>query len=75
VPPVPPNSYLARQNYLGYKHGGRRWQSSGGDRLYTWDWHHGHIEAFNKRGYHLGVLDAITGVTIDEAVKGRRIDV
>lgn len=45
----------------------------GKDRYYSWDELHGEIEVFNKRGYHLGALDAVTGVQIKEAKKGRRL--
>jgi hypothetical protein len=43
--------------------------------LLTWDSLHGEIEAFDLRGRHVGVLDAITGVMIKEARIGRRIRV
>lgn len=43
------------------------------DRYYSWDELHGEIEVFNKRGYHLGALDAVTGAKIKEAKRGRRL--
>jgi len=46
-----------------------------GKRLYTWDGLHGEIEAFNSRGMHVAVLDAVTGVPIKNAVPGRKINV
>jgi len=42
---------------------------------YTWDSLHGEIEVFNKRGKHIGVVDAVSGELIKDAVKGRSIDV
>lgn len=54
--------------------GEQRWRSKDG-RYYTWDSLHGEIEVFNRRGKHLGVLDAIHGTLIKPAVKGRTIDV
>ena len=51
------------------------WVSESGKRLYTWDSLHGEIEVFNKRGKHVGVIDAVTGVQIKDAVEGRSIDV
>lgn len=60
---------------LGFVHGAQRWRSVDGRRLYTWDDLHGEIEVFNKRGFHLGAADPITGVVFKPAVKGRRIDV
>ena len=56
--------------------GGRQiWRNNEGSRLYTWDSLHGEIEVFNERGYHLGALDAVSGVSIKQAVKGRKINI
>jgi hypothetical protein len=55
--------------------GVNRWRNEGGDRFYEYDRLHGHVEVYNKRGYHLGVLDAQTGRRIGDPVPGRRIDV
>ena len=51
------------------------WISPDRKRLYTWDFTHEEIEAYNRRGKHLGSLDAITGQFVKPAVKGRSIDV
>jgi len=56
------------------KNGQRRWESSNGKRLYTWDSLHGEIEVFNARGHHLGVLN-VKGILIKGPAKGRKIDV
>jgi hypothetical protein len=61
--------------HLGFVHEDRRWRSLCKKRLYTWDEYHGEIEVFSKRGKHLGVIDAISGEIIKDAVKGRTIDV
>ena len=45
------------------------------DRYFQWDELHGEIEAYDKRGRHLGALDAKTGELIKEAERGRRIHV
>ncbi|RKY05088.1 MAG: hypothetical protein DRP66_10935 [Planctomycetota bacterium] len=45
------------------------------NRFYTWDSLHGEIEVFDKKGFHLGALDAVSGQFIKLPVKGRRIDV
>lgn len=45
-----------------------------GDKFYSWDEFHGEIEVFNKRGWHIMVLDP-QGNYIKDAVKGRKIDV
>jgi hypothetical protein len=73
--PLPHPSFLDEQEYLGYVHGGRRWRSADGKRLYTYDALHGEIEVFNTRGRHLGAANVLTGAYIKEPVKGRRIDV
>jgi hypothetical protein len=71
---VPKNSFLWKENYLGFKNNQRLWQSADGD-YYTWDRLHGEVEWYNKHGYHLGVLDSKTRCLIGPAVKGRKIDV
>jgi len=73
--PVPKPSYLDGMEHLGFVHEDRRWRSLCKKRLYTWDEYHGEIEVFSKRGKHLGVIDAISGEIIKDAVKGRTIDV
>lgn len=73
--PIPKPSFLDGCDYLGAFNRERRWRSVDGKRIFTWDSLHGEIEVFNKRGYHLGVLDAVTGAFIKDAVPGRTIDV
>lgn len=73
--PRPRPGFLDRTDYLGYVHGGQRWRSKDGKRLYTWDELHGEVEVFNRRGRHLGAVHAITGIFIKDPVKGRRIGV
>ncbi|PZR13779.1 MAG: hypothetical protein DI532_11515 [Azospirillum brasilense] len=73
--PIPVPSFLDECENLGFVYGDKRWRSKDGKRLYTWDALHGEIEVFNSRGRHLGVLDAITGIPIGDAVPGRKIDV
>lgn len=75
VVPIPKPSFLDGCEYLGAFSGERRWRSYDGKRIYTWDSLHGEIEVFNKRGCHLGAIDAITGVLKKEAVPGRKINV
>ena len=43
--------------------------------LYTWDEFHGEIEVFDRRGWHLGALDKITGEQIKPPRKERRLHV
>ncbi|WP_071651682.1 MULTISPECIES: colicin E3/pyocin S6 family cytotoxin [Duganella] len=73
--PIPKPSYLDECISLGARDGQRRWRSKDGTKLYTWDYTHGDIEVFNKRGRHLGSIDAINGKFIKDPVPGRRIDV
>ena len=52
-----------------------RWISKCRKRIYEWDSQHGELEAYNKRGKHVGVVDNQTGEQIKDPVPGRRIDV
>ena len=77
-----PGQYIPRQHpdFLDEQekftwHGEPRWRDTSGQRIYTYDKRHGHIEAYNRRGRHVGVLDVKTGERIRGAVDGRRIDV
>ena len=73
--PIPRPGYLDTCEYLGYVRGERRWRSSDGRDLLTWDSLHGEIEVYNARGEHRGAKHPITGDWIKDAVRGRRIDV
>jgi hypothetical protein len=73
--PIPKPGFLDTCRYLGYIHGERRWRSPDGKYLLTWDHRHGEIEVYDPRGRLVGVMDAVTGVGIKDAVRGRRIDV
>lgn len=73
--PIPKPSFLDGCDYLGAFNGERRWRSKDGKRVFTWDSLHGEIEVFNKRGRHLGALDALNGNKTKSAVPGRTIDV
>jgi hypothetical protein len=66
--------FLDAQESLGFTHGAMRWRSADRRRLYEWDEWHEHIEVYNQRGKHLGVLDQ-EGRVIGDAEKGRTIDV
>lgn len=57
------------------RRGVQRWRNEDGDRYYEWDEMHGEIEVYDRRGWHLGTLNAVTGVKEKDPVKGRRIDV
>lgn len=51
------------------------WSNKERTRFFTWDSLHGEIEAFDSTGRHLGVLNAITGDLIKDAIRGRKLDV
>lgn len=72
--PRPRPSILDDFESLGFVHGAMRWRSWDRKLLYTWDSLHGKIEVFDARGRHVGVLHAITGSYIKDAVRGRTID-
>lgn len=76
TPPVPrpTDGFLDTQVRLR-RRGAARWSNRSGERLYEWDSLHGHVEGYDKRGWHIGVFDGTTGRMIGPAVKGRRIDV
>lgn len=56
--------------------GGKKvWANSDRTRFFTWYSLHGEIEAFDKLGRHLGVLNALTGDLIKDAIRGRKLNV
>ncbi|MNE91154.1 Colicin-E3 [compost metagenome] len=42
--------------------------------ILEWDYQHGKVEKYNKRGQHLGEFDAETGVQSKPADPARRIE-
>ena len=74
--PGPDDGILRRMESLGSVRGQKRWGSRcrTTGRLFTWDSLHRETEVYNKRGWHLGVMDP-QGRFIKMAVKGRKIDV
>ena len=70
--PKPKNSFLNRFSFYKVIDGRKVYR--GEDRYYSWDELHGEIEVFNKTGYHLGSIDAVSGERRKDAVKGRRIN-
>jgi putative cytotoxic protein len=49
-----------------------RWQAQNG-LILEWDYQHGTIEAYDRRGHHLGEYDFFTGHMLKGPVAGRRI--
>lgn len=50
-----------------------RWTDTSG-HIYEWDFRHGTVEKYNKRGIHLGEFDHETGVQTKNADPSRRIE-
>lgn len=58
----------------GHRDGIRKSGFGGRLRYYEWDYTHGHIEVYNSRGEHIGVMDAKSGVLDgSKAVPGRTL--
>lgn len=47
--PRPPNDFLSRQEKFTWR-GESRWRNTAGNRIYTYDQLHGHVEVYNRRG-------------------------
>jgi hypothetical protein len=60
---------------FGVRDGQKIWRDAASGQYYTWDSLHGEVEAFNRRGWHRGSLDPISGKMIKPAVRGRRLNV
>ena len=72
--PYQPPGFLDECELLDKRIDGKKtWRSQDGKRLYQWDSQHGDIEVYDKRGYHLGCLDKITGRGTKKPVFGRRL--
>jgi hypothetical protein len=50
-----------------------RWRD-GSDRIYEWDYQHGNVELYDRRGRHLGGFDPETGTRITDADPARRVE-
>lgn len=72
-PPIP--SFLTEQQKLRVEGGRQIWVNADRTRYFTWDYTHGEIECFNKKGRHLGAMHALTGAFMKPAVPGRKINV
>ena len=51
----------------------RRWKDSEGN-IYEWDYQHGDVEKYDKRGKHKGSIDPNTGKQTKPPVKGRTVE-
>jgi hypothetical protein len=50
-----------------------RWRDEEG-YIYEWDFQHGTVERYDRRGNHLGEFDPETGRLIKHAVPGRQVE-
>ena len=51
----------------------QRWKDEDGT-IFEWDYQHGHLEVFDRRGKHLGGFDPDTGRQLSRAVATRRVE-
>jgi hypothetical protein len=68
-----PGSYRVRSK--GGTGGGKlrpRWKSTDG-RILEWDYQHGTVEAYDRKGQHLGEFDPITGAPRKGPAAGRKV--
>lgn len=49
-----------------------RWKDDGS--IYEWDYQHGHVERYDRRGNHVGGFDADSGERVSEAVSTRHVE-
>lgn len=71
----PRPGFLDLFNKYKVVNGRQIWIDESRERYFSWDALHGEVEAFDKTGRHIGAFDAVTGVKIKDAVRGRRINV
>jgi hypothetical protein len=50
----------------------KRWRTKDGT-IYEWDYQHGRVEKYNKRGVHEGEFDGHTGKQTGPAIPTRRV--
>lgn len=73
IPPPETLKAFPRARRAKPKGSPRRWRDD--DYIYEWDRLHGRVEKYSHDGYHVGEFDPDTGMQIEPAVKGRRIEV
>lgn len=49
-----------------------RWKNDSGT-IYEWDYQHGHVEVYNRRGRHRGAYDVNSGQKLSEADNTRHV--
>jgi len=71
---LPDDCFLYDIERVRRRFGPARWRCVGDKQLFEWDSLHKHIEVYNLKGFHIGVMNTERAFIAD-AVKGRRIDV
>ena len=51
----------------------KRWQEPEG-RIFEWDYRHGRLEGYDRRGRHLGEFDPASGERLKPADPTRQVD-
>jgi hypothetical protein len=57
------------------KAGRHRWLDPQSHYIYEWDYQHGRVERYDRRGHHLGEFDPETGAMTKPADPGQTIEV
>jgi hypothetical protein len=57
------------------KSGRHRWFDERTGYVYEWDYQHGRVERYDRRGRHLGEFDADTGAMTKPADPGQTIEI
>ncbi len=52
-----------------------RWFDEQGGYIYEWDYQHGRVERYNRRGRHLGEFDPETGIMTKPANPRQTIEI
>ncbi len=65
---VEPKTWIANTGRMR-----KRWKDWDGT-IYEWDYQHGTVEKYDKRGVHQGEFDPATGEKLKEASPIRRVD-
>lgn len=74
APPKDINDKFSNAKNVGSKSQRKRWIDEKNGNIYEWDYQHGDIEIYNKRGIHQGSINHKTKKE-KPAVKGRKTNV
>jgi hypothetical protein len=51
----------------------RRWRDPDG-MIYEWDYQHGTVEVYDRRGFHRGEFNPFTGERLGSPIPGRTVE-